>query len=188
VNHRERSSGARTGGSVPPAQISFDLTQEMTDKLGPVVGTTDTLDARLGIVQKDGSPVTASTRFPVIKTVANYEVSRLSLIVFDYDRADISEQNKEMMRRVVKASSGQGSVATIVGSTDRLGELQHNMNLSNERAKSVEQFVRSIAPSLNITEVKGIGPAILPYSNELPEGRFYCRTVSLTITTPLRER
>ena len=112
----------------------------------------------------------------------------MSLIVFDYDRADISEQNKEMMRRVVKASSGQGSVATIVGSTDRLGELQHNMNLSNERAKSVEQFVRSIAPSLNITEVKGIGPAILPYSNELPEGRFYCRTVSLTITTPLRER
>ncbi|MCX6140201.1 MAG: hypothetical protein NTX15_05125 [Candidatus Kapabacteria bacterium] len=92
------------------------------------------------------------------------------------------------MRRVVKSASGEGSVATIVGSTDRLGELDHNMTLSTERARSVERFVRLIAPSLRISEVKGIGPAVLPYSNELPEGRFYCRTVSLTITTPLRER
>ena len=188
VNHRDRGIGSRTGSDEPPALISFDLSQEMTDKLGPVVGRSDTLDAHLNINQRDGVPVTARTRFPVIKTVSNYEVSRLSLIVFDFDRADISQQNKDMMLRVVKSASGDGSVATIVGSTDRLGELQHNMNLSTDRAVSVESFVRSIAPSLKITEVKGIGPAIIPYSNDLPEGRFYCRTVSLTITTPLREK
>lgn len=188
VDHRDRGIGRRSGTDAPPAEISFDLSQEMTDKLGPVVGRADTLDASLAIVQRDGSPATATTRFPVVKTVSNYEVSRLSLIVFDFDRADISEQNKEMMRRVVKSASGEGSVATIVGSTDRLGELDHNMTLSTERARSVERFVRLIAPSLRISEVKGIGPAELPYSNDLPEGRFYCRTVSLTITTPLRER
>ena len=188
VNHRERRIGERAGGEAPPAQISFDLTQEMTDKLGPVIGATDTLDAVLEIVQREGSPVNATTRFPVVKTVSNFEVSRLSLIVFDFDRADISEQNKEMMRRVVQSSSSEGSVASIVGSTDRLGELQHNMTLSTDRSQSVERFVRLIAPSLRISEVKGVGPAVLPYSNELPEGRFYCRTVSLTITTPLRER
>ena len=188
VNHRERRIGERAGGEAPPAQISFDLTQEMTDKLGPMIGATDTLDAVLEIAQREGSPVNATTRFPVVKTVSNFEVSRLSLIVFDFDRADISEQNKEMMRRVVQSSSSEGSVASIVGSTDRLGELQHNMTLSTDRAQSVERFVRLIAPSLRISEVKGVGPAVLPYSNELPEGRFYCRTVSLTITTPLRER
>lgn len=186
VHHHERGLGARSGSEAPPQLISFDLTQEIIDKLGPVLGRTDTLNASLLIRQRNGNPVTALTTFPVVKTVSNYEVSRLSLIVFDFDRAVISEQNQNMMRRVVTSAASEGSVATIVGSTDRLGELYHNMNLSADRAKSVEIFVRLVAPSLKITEVKGIGPAIIPYSNDLPEGRFYCRTVSLTITTPLR--
>lgn len=188
TQHGLTELGSRSGSGSPPSLIRFDLTQEMTDKLGPVVGNIDTLDARLLIDQTSADPAQASTRFPLVKTVSNFEVSRLSLIVFDYDRADISEQNMEMMRRVVTSSSAEGSVATIIGSTDRLGELKHNKTLSTDRARSVEKFVRTIAPGLRVTEVKGIGPAIVPYSNDLPEGRFYCRTVSLTITTPLRGR
>jgi outer membrane protein OmpA-like peptidoglycan-associated protein len=160
----------------------------MTDDLGPVVGTVDSLDVELIISQREGNTVTASTRFPLIKTISNFEVSRLSLIVFDYNRSDISDQNKDMMRRVISASAGKGSTATIIGSTDRLGEMGYNLELSGARARSVQAYVRSIAPTLEITQVKGIGASSLPYSNDVPEGRFYCRTVSLTITTPLRGR
>lgn len=188
VRHRNRPVGSRGGNGAPPAAITFDLTQEMTNDLGPVVGTVDSLDVELVIAQRDGSPVTASTRFPLVKTISNFEVSRLSLIVFDYNRSDISDQNKEMMRRVISASAGKGSTATIIGSTDRLGEVGYNLELSGARARSVQSYVRSIAPSLEITQVKGIGASLLPYSNDVPEGRFYCRTVSLTITTPLRGR
>lgn len=180
---------ARRGGPLmPPSKITFDLTQEMTNRLGPIIGARDTLTAFLKVRQPSYADATAATSFPLIKTVSNFEVSRLSLIVFDYDRADISEQNKEMMRRVVRAATGEGSTATIIGSTDRLGELEHNMELSVLRAKSVENFVRSIAPSLTILDVKGVGPNSQLYDNALPEGRFYCRTVTLQITTPLRER
>ena len=118
--------------------------------------------------------------------MSNYEVSRLSLIVFDYDKADINAANKKMMERVISESARDGSTASVIGSTDRLGEADHNMQLSRQRAEAVSSLAQTIAPSLNVQEVKGIGSSVLPYDNSLPEGRFYCRTVSLTITTPLR--
>jgi len=188
VRHDGKVIGSRSGRLVPPEMLTFDLSQEMTNELGPVTGVSDTLVATLVVQQAGREPATAVVEFPVTKTVSNYEVSRLSLIVFDFDRSDISDQNKEMMQRVVTSSTGQGSSAKIVGTTDRLGERDHNMELSQDRAASVESFVRSIAPSLRIQEVKGIGPDELPYDNSIPEGRFYCRTVSLQITTPLRVR
>lgn len=177
----------RNGPLMPPSKITFDLTQEMTNQLGPIIGNVDTLSANLNIRQPRYSDANAATTFPLVKTVSNFEVSRLSLIVFDYDRADISAQNQEMMRRVVTAATGNGSTATIIGSTDLLGELEHNIELSVQRAKSVENFVRSIAPTLQIMDVKGVGPNATLFDNSLPEGRFYCRTVTLQITTPLRE-
>ena len=188
VVHDEAVVGAKSGKLLPPEVLSFDLSQEMTNKLGPVTGSIDTLVATLSVEQIDREPALATAQFPLRKTVSNYEVSRLSLIVFDFDKSDISEQNREMMQRVVKAATGQGSTARIVGTTDKLGERDHNMELSLDRAKSVESFVRSIAPSLEIQEVRGVGPDQIPYDNSLPEGRFYCRTVSLQITTPLRVR
>lgn len=186
VQHHGRTVGDRAGSASPPSSITFKLDQEMTDRLGPVVGTIDTLQARMVIDQQSGTPVEAVTSFPLRKTISNFEVSRLSLIVFDYDRSEISQLNREMMQRVISSSVRAGSTATIIGSTDRLGEMDHNLELSTARARTVDQFARRIAPALNVTEVKGVGPSILPYDNSLPEGRFYCRTVSLTITTPLR--
>ena len=186
VYHRGNMIGGRGGSLVPPSTVTFDLDQEMTDQIGPVIGSVDTLDAQLRLnPQGTGSPI-ATTRFPLVKTTSNYEVSRLSLIVFDYDRADITKANKTMMKRVISGAVRDGSVATIVGSTDRLGEEDHNKELSSDRARTVDRFTRSIAPSLEVEDVRGIGSSELPYDNALPEGRFYCRTVSLTIKTPLR--
>jgi outer membrane protein OmpA-like peptidoglycan-associated protein len=177
--------GWKRGTGAPP-NVRFDLTQEITDRLGPVIGPVDTLDATIIVQQTNAAPVQATTRFPLRKTVSNFEVSRLSLIVFDYDQATISPVNQQMMRYVIMQSAGQGSTASIKGSTDRLGELRYNVNLSTDRARAVEAYLRSVAPQVSIDSVTGVGPADLPYDNSLPEGRFYCRTVSLTITTPLR--
>ena len=186
VQHGTERFATRQGASAPPSRISFALDQKTTEQLGPVIDAVDSLDGVLTIQQREQEPFTTTTRFPIVKTTSTFEVSRLSLIVFDYDRSEISSTNRAMMEDVISKAVRDGSRATIIGSTDRLGELDHNLELSQDRASSVERFARSIAPTLNIDDVKGIGPSQLLYDNSRPEGRFYCRTVSLTITTPLR--
>lgn len=176
----QRSSGA------PPTTVAFDMSQQLADKLGPVTTPVDSLVAVMTVEQRSEAPVSATTVFPLRKTTNTFEVSRLSLIVFDFDQSDISTVNRDMMRQLITTTTRQGSRAVIRGSTDRLGEAIHNQSLSADRANAVDRYLRTIAPNVVVDEVRGIGASELPYDNSLPEGRFYCRTVSLTITTPLR--
>lgn len=176
-----------SGEGAPPDRLSFILDQQMTDRIGPQVVGTDSLLAELQLKLKTEEAMYATaTTFPLVKTTSTFEVSRLSLIVFEYDESAISKENEAMMRSVIAKATGAGSAARVIGSTDRLGELDHNMALSQQRAESVERLAKAIAPTLRIEEVRGIGPGKLEYDNLLPEGRFYCRTVSLTITTPIQ--
>jgi outer membrane protein OmpA-like peptidoglycan-associated protein len=54
------------------------------------------------------------------------------------------------------------------------------VNLSNNRANAV-------AKSLNFenTNTTGVGEQQLLYNNDVPEGRFYCRRVDVTVETPV---
>jgi outer membrane protein OmpA-like peptidoglycan-associated protein len=112
-------------------------------------------------------------------------LSRLSLIVFDFDQASINKQNERMISQFVKKSLYPASTITITGSTDNLGELKHNQKLSEDRAFHVRDLVLEDKPDSKITSTKGIGPSELLYDNHLPEGRYYCRTVRLEVETPI---
>ena len=61
-----------------------------------------------------------------------------------------------------------------------MGDELYNEKLSQGRANT-------LAKSLNIPfdYVKGLGESILLYNNDLPEGRFYCRTVEVIVETPI---
>ena len=94
--------------------------------------------------------------------------------------------NRKLIIDFVKSSISKNSIVRITGGTDRLGEADYNKKLSVERAKSVRKFLRSIKPDINIVEVQGKGASELKYNNDLPEGRFYCRTVMIEIKTPVK--
>ena len=68
----------------------------------------------------------------------------------------------------------------IVGYTDRLGEEQHNQELSAQRALSTAR-----ALGVPTSSASGAGESQLLFDNNLPEGRFYSRTVNVTIKTPV---
>lgn len=176
----------KQGNGHPTTTVEVDLDSVALQRLGPDLDKIDSLTATLLITSENGDTLRAVAHFPVVTTTSTFEVSRLSLIVFEYDDASISGPNAAMMTEVISTAIGPGSRARIIGSTDRLGELDHNVELSNQRARSVQALASRIAPTLVIDDVRGVGPGSLPYDNALPEGRFYCRTVSLTITTPLR--
>lgn len=169
----------------PPERLAWQIDGRATERIGESIGTSDSLRCELTLFPKQGDPVTRIVSIPATKSLQPYEVSRLSLIVFDFDRSDITEQNRRMVSSFVSGSIAESSTATITGSTDRLGEVDHNKHLSQARAEAVRDLIVVERPTATITSVEGIGPSKLPYSNDVPEGRYYCRTVAVEVMTPI---
>jgi outer membrane protein OmpA-like peptidoglycan-associated protein len=117
--------------------------------------------------------------------MSKFERRRLSLVVFDFDRADLTPQNRALVERFVVSGITPRSRVRITGTTDRLGEASYNMQLSQARADQARRTIESVLPSAQIEDVRGLGASQLLFDNSLPEGRFYCRTVTITIETPL---
>jgi outer membrane protein OmpA-like peptidoglycan-associated protein len=180
----DRVLATKQGMAPLPDRLPVTLDSSVMVALGREIQPNDSLDGRIRLVQDDGSVVQAACRFPIVKSQNTYELSRLSLIVFDFDRADITPVNKDMMQRFVKEAVKPESKINIVGSTDRLGEAEHNRSLSLNRAEAVRSFIMQTQPGANIESCMGVGSSRLPYDNNVPEGRYYCRTVAITVQTP----
>ena len=71
----------------------------------------------------------------------------------------------------------------IVGFTDILGEEEYNRKLSEQRAEAVRAAFGSALDNIEVT-TRGLGSSQLLFSNDTPEGRFYCRMVQVYIETP----
>jgi outer membrane protein OmpA-like peptidoglycan-associated protein len=107
-------------------------------------------------------------------------ISRYSLILFDFDRAELSGANRRIAE-FVKSRISDDSRIKIFGYTDRIGTDEYNTQLSDVRARATQRYL-----GLDRAEVKGLGRRILLYDNTLPEGRFYSRTVTIVVSTPMQ--
>ncbi len=174
------------GDGSPPAQLTIPVDASVLTSAADASSNNEMIRGVVQVTFSDGTISEAATQFPLKRSKNQIEVSRLSLIVFDFNRSDISAQNRDMMSIFVNKSVSEKSKVTIVGSTDRLGEKQHNQELSQARAESARELLKQLQPKLNIESAKGIGSSSLQYDNDLPEGRYYCRTVSIEITTPIQ--
>lgn len=168
-----------------PELLNVNLSSTEMLNLAPVIGNVDSLEGILEVQGENGELFTGKCMFPIVKTDNTYELSRLSLIVFDFDKSEITETNKSMMKNFIQTAVQKGSEADITGSTDKLGEAKYNSELSQQRANVISEYIRKSSPTLKINSIKGLGSSILPYDNALPEGRYYCRTVSILITSPV---
>ncbi len=113
--------------------------------------------------------------------IGDYEIERFSLILFDFNKAYIEGNNKEVID-FIKSRIKPDSEIEISGYTDRTGDADYNKRLSERRAKSARN-------ALNRPDAtaRGVGEKELLYNNKLPEGRFYCRTVEIIVETPIVE-
>jgi outer membrane protein OmpA-like peptidoglycan-associated protein len=108
------------------------------------------------------------------------EIDRYSLILFDFDKADLEKNNLKIINDI-KQKIKPTSDIYITGHTDRTGEDSYNLRLSIERAfatKKAMGFPKAIA--------EGVGEKIILHDNDLPEGRFFCRTVNIIVETKLK--
>jgi outer membrane protein OmpA-like peptidoglycan-associated protein len=105
-----------------------------------------------------------------------------SLIIFEFGKSTLRGEHKKVVD-VIKQRLKPNSKVIITGHTDIMGKEQLNKRIATKRATSV-------AKHLNIpdTQIIGIGQENLLYDNALPEGRFYCRTVRITIETAIENK
>lgn len=109
-------------------------------------------------------------------------VEKFSLIVFDFNKANITEKQKKTLN-YIKSRIQPDSKVTIAGYTDRTGETEYNRDLAKRRAENAMTLL-GLDPS-RVT-IKAVGKDYLLYDNDSPQGRNYSRTVQIIIETPIK--
>ena len=104
-----------------------------------------------------------------------------SLILFDFGSRSLEAKHNKVVD-FVRTRIKPNSKVVISGYTDIIGQAEVNKKIAADRA-------RAVAARLNFrnVEIRGIGKDELLYDNSYPEGRFYCRTVTISIETPITE-
>lgn len=169
-----------------PKRIDWDLSKDMES----IPSSSDSLIVELDITDIKDLSTNASDQMPVeqltvkkkkIEKKGDKLIERYSLILFEVRSAELSMTNKKIID-FVKKRVKPNSFIRITGFTDRLGDEEFNQNLAENRAKKTADV---IGRKENM-KVSGLVTRNL-YDNDLPEGRFYCRTVDIYIETPLTD-
>lgn len=106
---------------------------------------------------------------------------RIYGILFDFDKADIKPESKPALDVIATLLKTQASLSIfVVGHTDGKGTLDHNMKLSQARAKAV---VAALTGQYGIAaahlDAHGVGPLAPVATNATEEGRKQNRRVEL---------
>lgn len=108
-------------------------------------------------------------------------------ILFDFDSSNSTASYDKFLTDVVAPSIADGSTVIIHGHTDVIGEEDHNLKLSQDRAREVQKILEAALAKAGKNNVKfvalgfGEDPAREPFENNLVEERFYNRTVIIDI-------
>lgn len=177
------NSFKQTETSSLPNTIDWEIAknQALTPKLAkPVTCSLTIIDKKgnskmVGTDQMDIDLITIERK--IKEHINGYEVDSFSLILFDFNKSDVEDANKKIIAAIQKRVK-KGSEISVTGTTDRIGSEEYNARLSQERANAVKAAINRKG-SVSI----GKGEQDLRFNNDLPEGRFYCRTVNVVVRT-----
>jgi outer membrane protein OmpA-like peptidoglycan-associated protein len=156
------------------------------------IGKCENIGARIEVLDEKGQAYRAYASATVkfikheerVAQKKEYKVmEKYALILFDFNRADIKDQNKVVMDRILaRIKEIPLSKITIVGHTDSIGKEAYNIDLSMRRAKAAyeEILAGGVTQGENI-RYAGAGPHDPLFDNALPEGRALNRTVTVTL-------
>lgn len=137
---------------------------------------------------KNGMTVTKDTNIHMVLWVPdqNEQGMRFS-VIYKYNDSESSDIYTEYLTEVVTPKIPKGGTVIIHGYTDIIGNDKNNKTLSRARANDVKAIMQKALDKSNRTDViftvKGFGEdiSVAPFGNELPEERFYNRTVIIDI-------
>ena len=128
----------------------------------------------------------------------NYTMERYNLILFPFDSPEAGPLNTKIMEEYIYPRTKDKSKLQIVGHTDIVGLEDHNLRLSQKRAQTAERMIKGYTKGkYEVMNTMGVGegdeslpigsddPNAWLYPNNIPEGRFYNRTVQIQIQSPI---
>lgn len=123
-----------------------------------------------------------------VETTADSTAERYSLILFPFDRSDAGPLNERIMKDYVYDRVKPTSKVEVIGHTDVVGLYEHNQALSDRRSATVYNgIMKKTSGKFGGMSKRGVGEDEPLYNNNLPEERFYNRTVQVLIHTPVSE-
>jgi outer membrane protein OmpA-like peptidoglycan-associated protein len=176
-------------------QLEKSITWNWKNRAGALPASSGNLQFRFLVRDRAGDsdisdPVIVRVREVRSERRQNVSVSddgitkeKISLILFPFDVAEPGERNNRIMEEFVYPRITAGSRITVNGYTDAIGSEEYNLKLSQQRADAVRQILLTRMGEAAADKVisVGLGETSPLFSNDLPEGRFYDRTVSLSI-------
>lgn len=153
-------------------------------------------EAQLIIHTKDGRTVKSHIANTGVRQFSQKDVTaerladktreKYNLILFKYASSEMGKWNRKILDEYVFGRVKPNSDVQVNGYTDILGTPDYNLKLSQQRAdasrKAIEEVIRGKVKSILS---KGYGKTEPLYTNELPEGRYYNRTVQVFVETPI---
>ncbi|HET6511491.1 MAG TPA: OmpA family protein, partial [Candidatus Kapabacteria bacterium] len=171
VRADDREIFADKGKGTPRNVLKWGLNKKVAAEIASELRGKQNLKGEFIARNADGNEGRTMFDVPVNTELNPFELSRLSLIVFDFDDARINPLNRKKINHFVGRSILPTSRSRVTGSTDMIGEQYHNQELSERRAVTVRDLIINEKPGAVITEVKGIGSTNMLFTNDLPEGR-----------------
>lgn len=166
----------------------FTKNQEsiMGDK---ILGTSTSNDYKVVLTgtTKLGTTVTKESTLHLQSQKELIENTQRYSILFNFNKQNTVATYERFLTDVVAPLIVDGSTVAIHGHTDIIGEEQYNLKLSNKRAQDGYQILKAALTKAGKNNVKfetsGFGEALsnAPFENNLPEERFYNRTVIIDI-------
>lgn len=122
----------------------------------------------------------------VSKPVERENLEKYAMLSFDFDRAEINQSAKEMVQLIAESVARDATGVSVNGYCDNTGTDEYNQALSESRATSAANILRSLTRLPANTVVQGNGERDPRFTNDLPEGRQLNRRVEVEIAKSSR--
>lgn len=135
-------------------------------------------EAELNRLQQALSKI-AETRRTALGLVMNLGADQIQ---FDFDKATLKPKNREILSRIAGVLlTSQGYRVQIYGHTDNVGTDEYNLTLSEERARTVREYLVEAGVNPAIISTKGFGKSNPLVPGNRPEARAKNRRVEIGI-------
>ncbi len=136
---------------------------------------------------KDGTLIRKESTFKLLRNEVPVEEGYRFSILFDFDKPTAVESYDKFLTDVVAPLIKDNGRVIIHGHTDIIGDDEYNYKLSSQRANDVKTILEKALKDLGKKNVRfevfgfGSDKNYSPFKNDLPEERFYNRTVIIDI-------